>query len=131
MDKMRVLIADDEPAIRAVVARMLEQDYVVLEATNGREAVDTAKRERPDAILMDLMMPQVDGYTACSQIKADQATKMIPIIILTAVGHEFNRKFAMEMGADAYITKPFTPQVLRDAIAPLLANTPRDLNAAT
>jgi len=131
MDKKRVLIADDEAAIRAVVARMLEQDYVVLEATNGREAVDIAGRERPDAILMDLMMPEVDGYAACSQIKADQATRMIPIIILTAVGHEFNRKFAMEMGADAYITKPFTPQVLRDAITPLLANTPRGLNAAT
>ena len=120
MDKKRVLIADDEPSIRTVVARILEQDYVVLEATNGREAVDIAGRERPDAILMDLMMPEVDGYTACSQIKADQATKMIPIIILTAVGHEFNRKFATEMGADAYITKPFTPQVLQDAIALLL-----------
>jgi len=121
MDKKRILIADDEPNIRSVVARMLDKDYIVLEAANGEEAVDIAGRERPDIILMDLMMPEMDGYTACSLIKADQATKMIPVIILTAIGHEFNRKFAMEMGADAYITKPFTPQVLADAIGPLLA----------
>jgi len=121
MDKKRILIADDEPNIRSVVARMLGKDYIVLEAANGEEAVDIAGRERPDIILMDLMMPEMDGYTACSLIKADQATKMIPVIILTAIGHEFNRKFAMEMGADAYITKPFTPQVLADAIGPLLA----------
>ncbi|TET55869.1 MAG: response regulator [Dehalococcoidia bacterium] len=120
MDKKRILIADDEPNIRSVVARMLDKDYIVLEAANGEEAVDIAGRERPDIILMDLMMPEMDGYTACSLIKADQATKMIPVIILTAIGHEFNRKFAMEMGADAYITKPFTPQVLADAISPLL-----------
>jgi CheY-like chemotaxis protein len=120
MDKKRILIADDEPNIRAVVARMLDKDYIVLEAANGKEAVDIAGRERPDIILMDLMMPEMDGYTACSLIKADQATKMIPVIILTAIGHEFNRKFAMEMGADAYVTKPFTPQVLADAIGPLL-----------
>ena len=120
MDKKRILIADDEPNIRSVVARMLDKDYIVLEAANGKEAVDIAGRERPDIILMDLMMPEMDGYTACSLIKADQATKMIPVIILTAIGHEFNRKFAMEMGADGYITKPFTPQVLADAISPLL-----------
>ncbi len=120
MDKKRILIADDEPNIRSVVARMLDKDYIILEAANGKEAVDIAGRERPDIILMDLMMPEMDGYTACSLIKADQATKMIPVIILTAIGHEFNRKFAMEMGADAYVTKPFTPQVLADAIGPLL-----------
>ncbi|RLC65903.1 MAG: response regulator, partial [Chloroflexi bacterium] len=118
------LIADDEPNIRSIVARMLDKDYVVLEATNGEEAVDIAGREKPDIILMDLMMPQMDGYTACSLIKAGQATKMIPIIILTAIDHESNRKFAMEMGADAYIAKPFTSQVLADAIGPLLAKAP-------
>jgi diguanylate cyclase len=131
MDKRRILVADDEPGIRAVVARMLDQDYVVLEATNGQEAVDIAGRERPDAILMDLMMPEVDGYTACSRIKADQATKAIPVIILTAVGHDFNRKYATEMGADGYITKPFTRQVLVDAIVPLLTGIPHDNDPAT
>ena len=70
---------------------------------------------------MDLMMPKMDGYTACSKIKAEQATTVIPVIMLTAIGHEFNKKFAIEMGADGYITKPFTYQELMDVIAPLLA----------
>ncbi|HEU65394.1 MAG TPA: response regulator [Chloroflexi bacterium] len=121
MDKKKILIADDEPTIRLTVARMLDKDYIVLEAANGEEAVDMAGREKPDVIFMDLMMPKMDGYTACSLIKNNQATKTIPVIILTAIGHEFNKKFAMEMGADGYITKPFTTQTLLDAIAPLLA----------
>jgi CheY-like chemotaxis protein len=99
---------------------MLDKDYIVLEATNGEEAVDIAKGQRPDLILMDLMMPKMDGYTACSMIKADQATKAIPVIILTAVGHELNKKFAMEMGADGYITKPFNLQDLMNAISQFL-----------
>jgi CheY-like chemotaxis protein len=124
MDKKRVLIADDEPGIRLVVTRMLDKDYIVLEASNGEEAVQMAGRERPDVILMDLMMPSMDGYTACSLIKADQATKTIPVLILTGIGHEFNKKFAMEMGADGYITKPFTSQGLADVIASILAERP-------
>jgi len=124
MDKKRVLIADDEPGIRLAVTRMLDKDYYVLEASNGEEAVQLAGRERPDVILMDLMMPSMDGYTACSLIKADQATKTIPVLILTGIGHEFNKKFAMEMGADGYITKPFTSQGLADVIASILAERP-------
>ena len=99
---------------------MLDKEYIILEATNGEEAVDIAKGQRPDLILMDLMMPKLDGYTACSKIKADQATKVIPVIMLTAVGHEFNRKFAMEMGADGYITKPFSSQDLLHTIGQFL-----------
>jgi len=124
MDKKRILIADDEPGIRLAVTRMLDKDYVVLEASNGEEAVQMAERERPDVILMDLMMPSMDGYTACSLIKADQWTNMIPVIILTGIGHEFNKKFAMEMGADGYITKPFTTQALANVIASILAERP-------
>lgn len=121
MDKKRILIADDEPGIRLTVTRMLSKDYVVTEATNGEEAVEIAREQKPDLILMDLMMPNMDGYTACSLIKADQATKMIPVIILTAIGHEFNKKFATEMGADGYTTKPFTTQELMAAITTALA----------
>jgi CheY-like chemotaxis protein len=120
MDKKKILIADDEPGVRLTVTRMLEKDYVVLEATNGEEAVDIVKEQRPDLILMDLMMPRKDGYTACYEIKNDQETKLIPVIILTAVGHELNKKYAVEMGADGYITKPFTIQELTGVITPLL-----------
>ena len=99
---------------------MLEKDYIVLEATNGEEAVNIAKEQRPSLILMDLMMPKMDGYTACSAIKTDQTTKLIPVIMLTAVGHELNKKFATEVGANGYITKPFTTQELTEVITPLL-----------
>jgi len=121
MDKKKILIADDETGIRLIVGRILDKDYVVLEATNGEEAVEIAKGQKPDLILMDLIMPKMDGYAACSQIKADPATKGIPVVILTAVGHELNKKFAAEMGAEAYITKPFSIQGLIDVITPLLA----------
>jgi len=121
MDKKKILIADDETGIRLTVGRILDKDYVVLEATNGEEAVEIAKVQKPDLILMDLIMPKMDGYAACSQIKADEATKGIPVVILTAVGNELNKKFATEMGAEGYITKPFNIQELMDLITPLLA----------
>jgi len=120
MDKKKILIADDETSLRLTVGRILDKDYIVLEAANGEEAVEIAKGQKPDLILMDLIMPKMDGYAACSQIKADEATKGIPVVILTAVGHEFNKKFATEMGAEGYITKPFNIQDLLDVITPLL-----------
>lgn len=114
MDKKKILIADDEPNIRSLVSRMLGKDYIVIEATNGEEAIDIAKRQEPDLILMDLMMPKMDGYAACSSIKADQATKGIPVVMLTGVTHELNKSFAREMGADGYLSKPFnTDELLR------------------
>jgi CheY-like chemotaxis protein len=121
MDKKRILIADDETVVRQTLGRILDKDYIVLEATNGEEAVEIAKGQKPDLILMDLIMPKMDGYTACSEIKADQATKGIPVVILTAVGHKFNKKFAMEIGAEGYVTKPFKIRELIDVITPLLA----------
>ena len=121
MDKKKILIADDETSLRQTVGRVLDMDYVVLEAANGEEAVEIAKGQKPDLILMDLIMPKMDGYAACSQIKAGEATKGIPVVILTAVGHELNKKFAAEMGAEGYITKPFTVQELLAVITPLLA----------
>lgn len=121
MDKKKILIADDETGLRLTVGRILDKDYVVLEAANGEEAVEIAKGQKPDLILMDLIMPKMDGYAACSQIKADEATKGIPVVILTAVGNELNKKFATEMGAEGYITKPFNIQELLDVITPLLA----------
>ena len=121
MDKKKILIADDEVSIRLTVGRLLESDYIVLEAANGAEAVEIAKGQHPDLILMDLIMPKVDGYTACSQIKADAETRGIPVIVLTAIGHELNKKYAMEMGAAGYLTKPFNIKELLQLITSLLA----------
>ena len=121
MDKKKILIADDEVSIRLTVGRLLENDYIILEAANGAEAVEIAKGQHPDLILMDLIMPKVDGYTACAQIKADAETRGIPVIVLTAIGHELNKKYATEMGAAGYLTKPFNVKELLQLITTLLA----------
>jgi two-component system alkaline phosphatase synthesis response regulator PhoP len=112
----RILIADDEADIRLLVNRMLGKDYVVLEAADGDEAVNAARMQKPDLILMDIMMPGSDGYSACYAIKADPATKSIPVIMVTGIGHKLNEKFSAEMGADGYVTKPFSLEKLMGVI---------------
>lgn len=116
-NKKKVLIADDEPAVRQLVHRLLSKDYVVFEAQDGSEAVDMALNQKPDIILMDMMMPRVDGLTACYTIKSDETTKEIPVVMITAVGFDLNKRLSQDiMGADGYITKPFTPEELQGAI---------------
>jgi len=112
MDRHKILIADDEPGIRLTVSKMLQEEYTVIEAADGEEAVNIARGQKPDLILMDLMMPKLDGYGACLSIKGDQTTKQIPVVMLTGIDHDLNRRFAEEMGADGYITKPFTRESL-------------------
>ena len=123
MDKQKILIADDESGVRLLVSKILEEEYIVLEAADGEEAIDITKGQQPALVLMDLMMPKIDGYTACSRIKSEQTTKGIKVIILTAVGHELNKKYAEEMGADGYITKPFTPESLLENMRQLLPSS--------
>ena len=122
--KKKVLVVDDEPTIRQVVRKRLSQDYDIIEATNGEQAVDIARTEKPDAILMDFMMPGLDGLGACYTIKADSETKAIPVIIVSARGHELDKKYASDMGADAYITKPFEATELLGTIKKFLATPP-------
>ena len=119
-NKINILVADDEESVRRVVVKMLGDEYAVLEAMDGKVALDMARRYQPDVILMDIMMPKMDGYIACSKIKADQATKHIPIVMLTAVSQDLNKKLARTMGAEGYITKPFTHQDLLDTICQLV-----------
>ncbi len=119
MDR-KILIADDESGIRLLVRSMLAKDYTVLGATDGRQAIDIAREQKPDLILMDIMMPDIDGYTACLAIKSDPATEAIPVVMLTGVGHELNKKLSQRFGADDYITKPFRLQELLDVVNRLL-----------
>ena len=116
MEKKKVLVVDDEENVRRLLRSMLGNKYIVLEAKDGEVAIDIARSQRPDIILMDIMMPGIDGYTACHTIKQDPATETIPVVMLTAIGQELNKKLAKEMGADGYITKPFSLQDLLDAI---------------
>ncbi len=120
MDIKKILIADDESNIRLLVSSMLGKDYTVIEASDGEETIDIARSQKPDLILMDILMPKVDGYTACHAIKTEQATKAIPVVMLTAVGYELNKKLAEEVGADGYITKPFSPRDLLNMIGQFL-----------
>jgi two-component system, OmpR family, alkaline phosphatase synthesis response regulator PhoP len=108
-----ILVADDESNVRQLVRRILIEDYDVIEASDGQEAVNMAKRKIPDLILMDMMMPGMDGLAACYEIKNYRSTKNIPVLILTAIATEFNKKLALEAwGADRYLTKPFNSQDL-------------------
>ena len=119
-----ILIVEDEPKNMKLTRDLLKiSGYETIEAVDGKQGVEKAKSAKPDLILMDIMMPKMDGYAACSEIKADQTTKHIPVVMLTAVGFELNKKLAKHMGANGYVTKPFNRQQLIDAITPLLATS--------
>ena len=114
---MKILVADDEETVRSLVKRLLDKTYKVIEADNGEDAVKVAVNQKPDLILMDILMPKMDGLTACYAIKRNQATKAIPVIMLTAVNYDLNRKLSQDvMGAEGYITKPFESQALMSMI---------------
>ena len=119
-----ILIIEDEPKNMTLTRDLLKiSGYETIEAVDGKQGVEKAKSAKPNLILMDIMMPKMDGYSACREIKADQSTKNIPVVMLTAVGYDLNKKLAKQMGADGYVTKPFSRQQLIDAISPLLATS--------
>ncbi len=118
----KILIADDELGIRELVRRILSKDYVVVEAQNGEEAVNITHSQKPDLILMDIMMPKKDGYTALSEIKSNPDTKSTPVVMLSGIGLELNKKLADSFGANGYITKPFTGQILKANVDQFLSS---------
>ena len=119
-----ILIVEDDPKSMTLAKDLLKiSGYTTIQAADGMQGVELAKSAKPDLILMDIMMPKMDGYTACHHIKADPVTRNIPVVMLTSVGYELNKKLAKQMGADGYVTKPFSRQELIDAISPLLATT--------
>ena len=123
MDKVKslVLVVDDEPVVRQLVRRILCREYDVVEAGNGAEAVDMAKAKKPNIVLMDMMMPEMDGLTACYAIRQDETTREIPVVMVTAVTHELNRRLSESvMGASAYITKPFEASELLSTVHEVL-----------
>jgi CheY-like chemotaxis protein len=103
-----IVVADDDPDILSIVAMSLEtQGYDVYKATNGREAVDLVRDHHPDLIILDMMMPVMSGYEAITELKADDTTKVIPIIGLSAKAMATDMERATDVGIDGYITKPF------------------------
>ena len=120
--KKKVLIVDDEPNVRRLSRTILINKFEIIEAEDGRQALEQVAAKKPDVILMDLMMPKMDGLTACHIIKNDPLTKAIPIIMVTAIGFELNIRLSQQMGANGYVTKPFLPQELLGKILEVLAN---------
>jgi two-component system alkaline phosphatase synthesis response regulator PhoP len=117
MDKNRVLIVDDEPDIVESVKFSLELENIeCLEAYDGEEALLKAKKEKPDLIILDIMLPKINGYKIARLLKFDREYKDIPIIMLTARTQEKDVKLGEETGADKYITKPFDMDMLVNAV---------------
>jgi len=121
----RVLVIDDEPDVVEMMKMALERQFEVLVAYDGKSGVAKARAERPEAIVLDIMMPEKDGFTACKELKEDAATAHIPILILTGVAEYFSRtQFAkskgMEIEAEDFMAKPVDPNELVRRIAALI-----------
>jgi len=109
----RVLIVEDEPDIRDLLVFHLERDgYQVAKARNGTDALRQAQASPPDLVLLDLMLPEMDGLEVCRRLRQNPVTQGIPIVMLTARGDEVDRVLGLEMGADDYVVKPFSPREL-------------------
>ncbi len=117
----KILVVDDEQQLVEMIKLRLEASgYEVLFAYDGAEALDKARKEKPDLIILDLMLPRIDGYKVCRMLKFDEKYKKIPIIMFTARAQEEDVKRGEQVGADAYITKPFEPQALLGKIKELI-----------
>ncbi len=113
----KILVADDQLHMLRLVQHELEQDgYQVFQARDGHEVIETALRESPDLLILDVVMPNMDGLTALRRLKKEEATRWIPAIVLTSSAHESMRREAEVSGADLILTKPFSPTLLRQEI---------------
>ena len=112
-----VLVIDDMPVILKVLKKQLEYwGYRVLTAGNGEEGLAAAQEERPDLILLDILMPKMKGRQVCARLKSDPRTDQIPIIFLSALGLSDHVRTGLDLGAEDYVIKPFKPEYLRERI---------------
>ncbi|MCZ7383346.1 MAG: response regulator [Candidatus Methanoperedens sp.] len=119
--RQKIMIVDDEMATLLPLKRSLEsEDYLVIEAYDGYEAIKKAKTEMPELIILDIMLPGMDGIETCSQLKKDVLTEKIPIIMLTAKDEVRHKVKGLEIGADDYVTKPFNLNELKARIKSVL-----------
>jgi two-component system, OmpR family, alkaline phosphatase synthesis response regulator PhoP len=121
MSKGKILVVDDEIYIVHILDFSLGMEgYEVITALDGEQALERLKVEKPDLVVLDIMMPKVDGYEVCKSIKSNPATKQTPVILLSAKGRNVDQKLGFDVGADDYITKPFSPRKLVERINQLL-----------
>lgn len=116
-----ILLADDEVNLRVLVRATLEDpDFRILEAPCGKEAVEMARRESPDLLLLDWMMPSMTGIQVIKELRDDPSTRTIPVIMLTAKGQEADREEALALGVHHYLVKPFSPLELLETVETVL-----------
>jgi DNA-binding response OmpR family regulator len=121
MSKGKILVVDDEIYIVHILDFSLGMEgYEVITALDGEQALEKLHSERPDLIVLDIMMPKLDGYEVCKAIKSNPQTRHVPVILLSAKGRNVDQKMGFDVGADDYITKPFSPRKLVERINQLL-----------
>jgi len=119
--RRRVLLADDDTALRRLISATLGEDnFELLQAVDGAEALQVAREQHPELVLLDVNMPRLDGFEVCRELKSDPATASIKVVMLTARGGELDRQHAREAGADDYFVKPFSPVQLLNKVYALL-----------
>ncbi len=119
--KRRVLLADDDPGLRRLIGTTLgTEDFDLLHATDGEEALQIARAERPELVLLDVNMPKLDGFEVCRHLKSEPETAGIKVVMLTARGADVDRAKGRESGADDYFIKPFSPVQLLNKVYALL-----------
>jgi two-component system, OmpR family, alkaline phosphatase synthesis response regulator PhoP len=121
VDRKRILVVDDEIYIVHILEFTLTMEgYEVLTAADGEEALRRLEQDRPDLVVLDIMMPKIDGYEGLRRIRADEEFRTLPVILLSAKGRPVDRETGLEIGADDYIVKPFSPRRLLEKIQDLL-----------
>lgn len=122
MNNNKILLVEDEPDIIRLVKFTLEQkNFEVVATSNGLAAIEIASTEKPDLILLDVMMPVINGYETCGRLKKNEKTKDIPVIILSAKAQKKEVDRALKVGAADFIAKPFSPRELREKIEKILS----------
>ena len=132
MGKEHILVIEDEEDILALLHyNLIKEGFNVTCAQTGEDGLNAARAVHPDLIVLDLMLPGIDGLEVCRALKSDKATAAIPIVMLTAKGEEHDIVIGLELGADDYVTKPFSPRVLSSRLKAVLRRRERDNDSAT
>ncbi|MEE3715508.1 response regulator [Tumidithrix elongata RA019] len=117
----KVLVVEDSPPQREMITTLLKDSgLTVMSAVDGQEALEQIQNSCPDLVVMDIVMPRMNGYELCRRLKTDPKTEQVPVVMCSTKGEEFDRYWGMRQGADAYIAKPFQPQELVGTVKQLL-----------